>query len=51
MIETTGKITEVQKSSETEDQITIEIKVPSPLGEEGETHSYDRIVPAVWVPI
>jgi hypothetical protein len=45
MIETKGKITEVQKFSETEDQITIEMKVPSPLGE-GETHSHDWIVPA-----
>jgi hypothetical protein len=46
MIETKGKITEVQKFSESEDQITIEMKVPSPLGEEGETHSHDWIVPA-----
>jgi len=29
----------------TEDQITIEIKIPSPLGEEGETHRHDWVMP------
>jgi hypothetical protein len=46
MIETTGKITEVQKFSETDVQITIEMKVPSAPRRSPETHSHDRIVPA-----
>jgi hypothetical protein len=44
MFESTGKVIEVQKFSDAEDQITIEIKVPEPLGEEGETRSHDWIV-------
>lgn len=38
-------VSRVQKFSENEDQITIEMKVPSPLGEEGETQSNDWIAP------
>ena len=45
MFESTGEITEVQEFSDTYDQVTIEIKIPPPLGEEGETRSNDLILP------
>jgi hypothetical protein len=45
MYQSTGIVTEVQAFSDTEDQITIEITIPEPLGETGETHSHDWIVP------
>ena len=46
MLKSTGKVTEVSKFSETEDQMTIESKIPSPLGEEGQTHRHDWVMPA-----
>jgi hypothetical protein len=45
MFESTGQITEVQEFSDTYDQVTIEIKIPSPLGEEGEKRSNDLVLP------
>jgi hypothetical protein len=45
MYETKGLVTSVSPFSETDDQITIEMVVPEPLGEEGETRSHDLIVP------
>jgi hypothetical protein len=45
MFETKGKITNVSPFSETHDSVTIQMVVPEPLGEEGETHSADWVVP------
>jgi hypothetical protein len=45
MFESTGEITEVQEFSDTYDQVTIEMKISPPLGEEGETRSNDLILP------
>jgi hypothetical protein len=45
MFDTTGEITDVQEFSDTDDQVAIKIKIPSPLGEEGETHSSDLVLP------
>lgn len=46
MCETKGTVTSVSPFSETEDQITIEMVVPEPLGEEGgDVRSHDQIVP------
>jgi hypothetical protein len=45
MYETKGIVTSVSPFSETDDQITIEMAVPEPLGEEGETHTHEWIVP------
>jgi hypothetical protein len=45
MIETTGTVTEVCKFSKLEDQITIEVMIPSNTGAE-ETRSVDWAVPA-----
>jgi hypothetical protein len=45
MFESTGQITEVQEFSDTYDQVTIEMKIPPPLGEKGETRSNDLILP------
>lgn len=45
MYQSTGIVTEVQAFSDTEDQITIEITIPEPLGKTGQTHSHDWIVP------
>jgi hypothetical protein len=45
MFESTGEITDVQEFSDTDDQVAIKIKIPSPLGEEGETHSSDLVLP------
>jgi hypothetical protein len=45
MIETTGTVTEVCKFSKREDQITIEVIIPSSTGEK-ETRFVDWAVPA-----
>lgn len=45
MYESKGIVTIVSAFSETDDQITIEMVVPEPLGEEGETRSHEWIVP------
>jgi hypothetical protein len=46
MFESTGEITEVQEFSDSYEQVTIEIKIPPPLGEEGgETRSNNLILP------
>jgi hypothetical protein len=45
MFETKGKITSISPFSETHEQITIQIAVPEPLGEAGETRENDLIVP------
>jgi hypothetical protein len=45
MIETTGTVTEVCKYSKQEDQITIQVVIPSGTGEE-EVRSVDWAVPA-----
>ncbi|MBV8214240.1 MAG: hypothetical protein JOZ08_13575 [Verrucomicrobia bacterium] len=50
MIETTGTVTEVCKFSKLEDQITIEVVIPSST-EEKETHSVDWAVPAGTVKV
>jgi hypothetical protein len=45
MFETKGKVTSVVSFSDTDDQITIQMAVPEPLGEEGETRENDLVVP------
>ena len=45
MFESTGEITEVQEFSDSYEQVTIEIKIPPPLGDKGETRSNDLILP------
>jgi len=45
MIETTGRGTEVCKFSRLEDQITILVVIPSPIGEEQQTRSLEWAVP------
>jgi hypothetical protein len=51
MIETTGRVTEVCKFSRLEDQITILVSIPSIIGEEGERHCLDWVVPTGTVKV
>lgn len=45
MYETKGTVTSVSSFSETDDQITIQMVVPEPLGEAGEVRENDLVVP------
>ena len=45
MFETKGEVTNVLPFSDTEDQITIQMAVPEPLGEEGDIRENDLVVP------
>jgi hypothetical protein len=46
MLNSTGKVTEVCKFSSLEDQITIEVEIPSNQGKSPETRYLDWAVPA-----
>ena len=45
MFESIGEINDIQEFSDTDHQVTIKIKIPSPLGEEGETRCHDLVLP------
>jgi hypothetical protein len=51
MFETTGKVTEVCKFSQMDDQITIEATMPCSAGEKAEVRSLDWAVPAGTVKV
>ena len=51
MIEATGRVTEVRKFSQLEDQITIQLTIPSPGEDESEIRSLDWVVPTGTVKI
>ena len=50
-LKSTGKVTEVCKFSLLEDQITIEVEIPSNQGESTETRYLDWAVPAGTVKV
>jgi hypothetical protein len=51
MFETTGKVTEVCKFSQLDDQITIEVTIPSSAGGQAEIRFFDWAVPAGTVKV